>query len=509
MENQLIEESERAAAAWEAAWYTIRNSKLIIAVAFLTTVLTAYLFVQMRPELYEAKARVLVKLGRENVEVPVTVEKGGVVASGVRKEEINSYVLLLSSRELVEATIDDIGLEAFRFKAPVPETLWQHVRIRSKLALRWVKKKARGVLEILNLKKKLTEREAVIVGVQSALDVARERDSDVIVARMRFPDPGLAVRFIDRLITLYRDRHIAVRRGDASSDFFRNKSEEYRQRLRELAASKATLEAKYALTAIDEERKLLLQRVQSLYAEIAKDEQEKALLFQGLKAAAPGSAPPGAERADEATAGGAHANGQGTRRQALRGTDLERANPSFALMKDRITQLRMRRIELYSAYSADSRMIAKIDGDIAALETVLWEALDRRIAEKRRKAENVEARLRELNRGEDELEVIEREQFLANRNYLSYSRRWEEARISEELDRRRVANISILSPPSLPIEPVSPRKLLTTGLSIPAGLLLGVGLAFLIDYLEDRIRMPRDLSGIEGLNYLGSFDREP
>jgi len=67
-----------------------------------------------------------------------------------------------------------------------------------------------------------------------------------------------------------------------------------------------------------------------------------------------------------------------------------------------------------------------------------------------------------------------------------------------------VANVTLLSPPVVPIEPVSPRKLLIMVLSLPVGLLLGVALALFVEYVGQAVSTPRDLAGIEGVAYLGT-----
>ena len=68
------------------------------------------------------------------------------------------------------------------------------------------------------------------------------------------------------------------------------------------------------------------------------------------------------------------------------------------------------------------------------------------------------------------------------------------------------ANISVLGAPTLPLQPVSPRRTLIMVLSIPAGVFLGIALAIFLYGLSDKIQRPRDLATIEGLAYLGTFD---
>src|SRR5262249_44167407 len=77
------------------------RQKTLLLVVFFATLLGAYGIGQLLTERYETTANVLVKLGRENTEVPATVQKGSVTTSGVRKEELQTEVQMLSSRNLI------------------------------------------------------------------------------------------------------------------------------------------------------------------------------------------------------------------------------------------------------------------------------------------------------------------------------------------------------------------------------------------------------------------------
>ncbi len=129
-------------------------------------------------------------------------------------------------------------------------------------------------------------------------------------------------------------------------------------------------------------------------------------------------------------------------------------------MKDRVTELRMNRVTLASKYQQGSRLMVETESEIERLESMLIRALSGRIRERSAQAAEIESRLQTLSASEDELGSLERERMLAEQNYMSYAKRVEESRISAELDDRRVANIAILASPSLPIEPVSPNKVL-------------------------------------------------
>jgi hypothetical protein len=103
------------------------------------------------------------------------------------------------------------------------------------------------------------------------------------------------------------------------------------------------------------------------------------------------------------------------------------------------------------------------------------------------------------------MEVLDRNYRMAEQDYITYHTKLEEARISEDLDARRVANVALIAQPNTPIEPVYPRKLFIMLLSIPMALLLAVSLGAFLECLDDRVRSRHDLAGVEELAYLGTF----
>ncbi|WP_458232218.1 GumC family protein [Roseateles sp. P5_E8] len=452
---------------------------LILAVA-VGTVLVAYASLQFISNEYVSSARLLVKLGRENVELPVTVEKGGLLSTGVRKEEINSEIQLIGSRPLIEATVDQLGLQAFKLEPAAPVTWFQRVKAQLRGMVRAVKQQFREGLILLNLRQRLTEREEAILLVQKTLAVEREKDSDVISVSVRLPSDLLAMQVVDTLLQLYLERRVEVRRDRGISDFFDEQLGTLRQQLGSLDAGKQRLRDQGKISGINEERGLLLSRLQNLYAQIANDERELRLLAPARSLAASVALPP-----------------------ALAASAALSSFPNVEQLRSKVTELRLRRTDLLQKFTEGAEPVERVDREIAQIESTLRQAVQAELSEHRAVSGAIEQRLLALNAGEVGLEVIERDRGLVQQNYLSYAKRREEARISEALDLRRVSNIAVLAKADKPIEPVAPRKMLIIGLAFPFGLLAGFGIALLLEYLNQTIRDERDLSAADRALFLG------
>src|SRR6266850_3882741 len=154
-------------------------------------------------DLYETQASLLVKVGRENVEVPVTVQKGQVFSQGVRIADINSEVQMLSSPAIVEAVVDHFGPATFRNVLKEPTSIWGYPKYYLKRTAREVKALYKEFLIAVNLKKRLEERDEIVLAVADGVKVEPVKDSDVLILKMRLPSGELAVDVANQILKEY------------------------------------------------------------------------------------------------------------------------------------------------------------------------------------------------------------------------------------------------------------------------------------------------------------------
>jgi uncharacterized protein involved in exopolysaccharide biosynthesis len=433
----------------------------------------------------------------------------------MRKEGVNSEVQILTSPSLIAETVDKFGPDAFAFQPVPPATLLQAVRYYIKSAVRWVKGRGDEMLIALNLKKKLSERDAAIQMLQDDIVVEPEKDSDVITVSLKFPDPQMCEQIINNLLQLYLDRHMNAWRSPAAKGFFGEQLVEYKQRLDELQNVRDRVKSKWNLSAINEQRSLLLKEVNDLNAQIESNNAEMAG-FDSQQSMM--------------------ANRMSALPEQVNAGQVQVQNPSIQSINERIIALQLERAKLNSRYLPDAEPVKKVEDEIRDLQAVLGgekptlvgsttseinpvrqnftdgieqnrvkivglEAKNRKL---QADAARFNAELRALNSGEDELDSVDRDYKIAQENYTDYSKRVEEGRISDELDTARVSNISILSPASVSLEPVYPRKLLLLGVALGLGLVLGIAVALLLEYMDDSIRKPQDIAAIGNLRVLGT-----
>lgn len=464
----------------EDLWFAISSRRWLISMVALVTVFSVYVTLQLLTERYEAKASLLVKLGRENAGLSPTVDKGGLISSGVRKEDINSEIQLISSRALAEAVVDRLGPDAFKFDPAPPKTTWETVKYQVKRSIRWVKSEFESFMVLLGIKRALSDREKAVNAVGDALKVDREKDSDVIGVSLRMPSPDFSTQVLNVVLQLYLDKHVEVRRDAKVREFFDAQLEDTRKRLHEIEQLRGSTKTRSGVSSLIEQRNLLLHRLSDLRQQIEGNERERNLL-----------------KAPQASSTGSSAKASTP--------DGLTSSPSFEMFKKRVTELRVKRGELLQHYLPDAPVVQDIDQEISSIETMQRIGMDGLLGQLRAQAAAIENKLAGLNESERMLDTLERERVLATDIYLNYGKRREEARIAEELDFRRVSNIVVLEPPTKSLEPVYPRKFLIMTISIPFGLLLGLALALTLEYMDNRIRTKRDLDGLSGIVYLGNL----
>jgi uncharacterized protein involved in exopolysaccharide biosynthesis len=219
---------------------------------------------------------------------------------------------------------------------------------------------------------------------------------------------------------------------------------------------------------------------------------------------------------------------------------VEARNPALQSIKDRLTSLQVDRAKFASRYQPNSETLKHADSEIADLQAALNRELASvsssttseinpvvrefkssleqntvRIAglkSRNNDLANTEAQitadLSRVNKGSDAYETVERDYRLAEQNYLEYSKKNEEARISEALNSMRLTNVALVAPPETPIEPVYPRQLFILAFALPISLLLGVAFAALCESMDDRINNADSLESLAGVGFLGAWEVE-
>ena len=159
----------------------------------------------------------------------------------------------------------------------------------------------------------------------------------------------------------------------------------------------------------------------------------------------------------------------------------------------RLLDLQQREKNLTRQYKDHSRMVTDVRKEILFVKDFLkeqealkamallqsQEAISTAIKEQ---LKELDKEIQTLDLWEDGLRDLEREQIINENNYKIYIGKLEEARISDEMDRQKIASISVIEEAIIPNRPVKPRKKVNVALGIVVGAFTALGLAFLFEY---------------------------
>jgi len=335
-------------------------------------------------------------------------------------------------------------------------------------------------------------------------------------------DPKTAKRVLESLAQLYLEKHLAIRRPPGAHQFFAEQSAQAAEELRSARQQLQEFAQRNNVVSAAAQRDAVLSKLSE---------------FEGLHSQVQTSL---AEATHRLTALELERSRTPERRVTQQHTG--EAVGLVQELQSKILALELRRTELLQKFTPQYRGIVDLDAQLAqsraALEdarrttvkdetvdqnpTMQWleneivrarterAALDARAAALAHIVEDYRAQAQVLDSEDAEQRGLIREEKTAEEKYLLYERKQEEARISDALDRTRIANVAIAQSPTVAFEPRLTRGLWQIPIGFLAAMIIAVGVALGKDALDSTIRTPEDLRAAVDLPVLGWVPaREP
>jgi uncharacterized protein involved in exopolysaccharide biosynthesis/Mrp family chromosome partitioning ATPase len=436
--------------------------------------LAAVILFLLSSDVYRSEARLLVRYVTEATVLDPEATGDRMISPGRGGENvINSEIQILTSRDLVEKVVDDMGVVRFAVGATNPVN-----RIRT--------------AEL----------------IQRRLRIEVPKNSNIIVITFDGPDPLVAQEFLRRLTDAYLARHVEVHRSVGAYEFLSQQTDQLRSRLAETEEELRKIKYSEGIVSIEESKKNAATRIEeltkglgeldaSLAASLARVE-----FFKGL---------PAARRVMMA--------------QGLSAT----TNPAGLEVALRLQRLRQKEAELLALYTADSipvstlreqiretlrgleasRGVAQTNTAAASAGNLAEPELPDPLTEERATIAALQAKMavhkerlkqaveeaRRIDSVEAKIVQLQRSKELQEANYKYFSQSLEHARIDDALNAGKISNISIVQPATRPTLPLRLDLVKRMGLALFLGVALGLGLAMAREYLFDHtIRSASELA---------------
>ena len=441
----------------------------------------------MKPQ-YNATMKVLVKRERMDPVMTPSANASSQTGQNVTEDELNSEVEILKGRDLLEQVAIASGLVRPVDGEAHPPVSQARVEL------------SRAVSQL-----------------EDDLMIAPLRRTTLIEATYRSHDPVLAAGVLTNLAKLYVEKHLAVHRPAGAHEFFDTQTKTFGEELRQAEDRLAEFSRTERVIAPAAERDSALQRLaefesaaQQTQAAIAEADQRISTLDAQI-ATTP--------------------NRQTTQIQTSENGDLIRG------LKARLLELDLQHTNLLQKFTPEyppvQQLQAQIDQTRAALTdaqatpvsaettdqnpTHQWlrderarvaiernaqrarsQSLARTIAEYRTRAQHFDdARARQ--------EELVQSVRLAQETHQLYQQKREEARISDALDRTRIANVSLAEEPTVPTMPSSSGRGMLLALAGVAGIASSLMTALLLHRLNPYFRSPDEVQEFLGVPVLATL----
>src|SRR4029453_12614795 len=182
-------------------------------------------------------------------------------------------------------------------------------------------------------------------------------------------------------------------------------------------------------------------------------------------------------------------------------------------LAERLSTLQVTLTGLRAKYAPQHPAVLQAEQQVQRAKEKLVEELSTLIPNLRSRAATLQATVREysarlekLPQAELELANLTRQTRVNEETYAFLLKKREETRL---LEASTVSNLRIIDTPLPPTLPVSPRKMRSLLIAAGFGLMLGVGLAFGVEYFDDSIKLIEEAELFIGLPLLGAIPAVP
>jgi uncharacterized protein involved in exopolysaccharide biosynthesis len=459
--------------------------KRVLVTTFLAAFAVVILVGVLVPPQFTSHMSILVS--RERLEPLVTTEATPQllnVGSPLSEEEINSEAELLRGRDVLEKVVLANGLQSVHENA---------------------------LLGMLHPERDEADRIARAVRTLAKnLKVEPISKTNLIEVTYSSSDPRLSYGVLKALSEIYVEKHIQVHGQAGSYEFFAQQTLRYQQALKDSEARLSELGQAHGVADPDDERTDMAAQLaaavghsHAIEEAVAADEQRIRSDGEQLKITPQRSA----TKQDTAAASlllqnlGTSLLAAETKRTQL----LLKYEPSYPLVQEADQEVAEAKAAIAEAEKAPyvsqttdrdptfellREDLAKNEADLAGQRASL-EANRRGISSMQ--AQMVKLGVQSLQQAD-----LQREAKANEQNYLLYLSKREEAQTSTALDKTRIANVTVAVPPTVPVLP-GWSFLLVIELALAIALVLGIALAYVVEYFDSSFRTPAEVIDILGI----------
>jgi len=429
-----------------------------------------------------------------------------------RLEVISSEVEVIKSRAVVEKAVDILLAMEEAPKKGGETTGWILVTIKS--VVKSIKKAIDNVMFAIGLAYRANKREEMINSLGDSLVLKPVVNADILTIGYKSADPKFAATVVNTVTKIYLEASHGLEQRQGVFELYNQRLEESRSAIKKLEEEGQSLKQNASIVPVDDQIKLKLQELTALTTSLNQLRGEKTEITRKI-----------ATLKDQI----------GDQPSEVLNAKATRPNPRIEQLSTKLWELEAERAKQLEKYVPGSRKIKEFDDAIARVreglgkepltvvesQTVgtnsirqnLISSLYQSEADLNAKAaresvltrqiEGIKAELGQLDRHAVRLKEISGAISNAEKSYTRYVDQREEARIGALSD-SKMTNVRVIHYASIPEIPVISRMALIQ-IGGFLGLLMGVGLAFVLEFFDHSLNNKEDVEYYLNLPLLASI----
>lgn len=451
---------------------------LILAVCVFTTLLGNYI---LTPE-FESESKLLISVGREGA-LPTTVMTQPLNVFLEREDQVNTQMQLLKSRFLMEETLKSLPLDWEETNLVHSDDLLSNVKSAIKTVAKAGVDGVRWLLESIDLIPKVAPEQRKVLSLFDRLGIEQITNTDVLRVTFRHPNPFAARFFLQAYLKTYIITDVRTSNSNTAMEFFAQQVESSLTELHRAEEEFSRFRNEANIYDLPKQKEKASEEMASLYKQITDSTLQIEASQQSLAN---------------------YQNTAGEQIETAISTSLRNDPVVIETLKVLVAnkmRLTKERKKLGENNPKIITLRAELKGIRASLKDEVIGTMQMHIMALKNENQGLRTQLAALQERAqflDEkgisMEQLQRKVDLLRQSYMTYSEKQETSRINTMLDRSEINSVTITQPPTIPIKPVSPKRLLNLVLSIFAGLVLGFFYAMLTEMIGAAVNGPEEMN---------------
>ncbi len=456
---------------------------IIISVSFLITFGSLVLAFSQK-SVYEAETSLLVKIGREHLFTSEASDSTPRMAIDIQTI-VDPELTILASQDLRQRVLETIGVNLM-----YPDLLE-------------------------NSPGDLSPMQSAHLRFKENLHVSQEAESNVIHVAFQHGNPNMAAKAVNTLVKFWKEKHLQIF-STPQAPFLQEQVESYRKKLERTESQLQQFKQEHGISSFPKQKELLLEQRQDLDTTLKSVQNE----IQGLS-----------------TKIASLTQQMKMIPKEIPLSTVDERRDIIDYTKRELLTLQRKEHELSGKYHDKSRLLVDLRKEISLIRTFIDEqesqlgdavtsgrnpvyqqlelallsaesqhgalqSQDKVITEQ---LQGLHDQISHLGLLQQRFDRLAQETSKDQDNLRRYVEKVEAAKITEEMDRQQIANISIIQSAKVPMKPVRSKKNLIAILGLILGVGLGIAIAMVLEYLRMGYTRPEQVTQDLGLPILASI----